>query len=170
MQSGNRRLFVWVEKEDTDVSHWQETERVSRQGVKVSGAETEIKLTLEATPDKYTDALTKQDQLTRECELLIESAKRIGARASFPEVPAPKDTKGIDIAIGAIILTAITTETISLLFQYIKRRIDSGLQKDYVYGVDIKKGGKRKTLKLRASNFSEKEISKIIESIKESIG
>ena len=51
----------------------------------MSGAETEIELMLEATLNKYTDVLTKKEQLTRECELLIESAKRIGARRVFSQ-------------------------------------------------------------------------------------
>jgi len=133
-------------------------------------AEIELELKLENIPSGSSDAQTKKQELTTECELLIESAKEMGARVNLPEITTSEGARGVEIAIGTIILTIITTESIRLLFQYIKNRIESGFQKDYNYEIVLNVGGERKSLEFRASNFTEKEISALTEKINEFIG
>lgn len=131
----------------------------------MSGVETEIELLLKDTSNKYIDAETKEKLLNRECELLINE---VGAR--FPKKATTKYDRGIEMILTSVILTAVTTKAIELLFQYIKNRIRSGYQKDYSYEMVLKKGGESKSFRFIASNFTEEEIHKITESIKKFIG
>jgi hypothetical protein len=136
---------------------------------KMDKAEVVLQLKLENIPSGSSDAQIKEELLTRECELLINEAGEMGVRASFPKKAATKYARGIEMVIGSVILTAVTTEAIKFLFQYIKNRIKAGYQQDYRYEMLLEKGGESKRVKFMASNLTEEEIRKIAESMKKFI-
>lgn len=131
---------------------------------------TEMELVLDVPLDKNVDVETKREQLTRECELLIKEAQGMGIRANFRPESASDNIKGDAVAMGVIILTPIVAESVRWLFEYIKGRIKAKVQVGYSYDMTIKKGRESKSISIRASNLTEEETNRIIESIKDFTG
>jgi len=127
----------------------------------------ELKFTLDFE-DGPEDFSVAKEEMFKECELLKDWVNDNNiASASTPEISTSRNVKGVEIAIGTIILTAIIGKAIDALLQYIKHRIESGFQKyDYIF--IFQKGEKR--LDIKSSNFTDLEISKLIKEMEDCFG
>jgi hypothetical protein len=89
----------------------------------------ELKLTFEFE-DKPEDISAANGEMFRECRSLVDYVNdHTDASATIPEISTKRNVKGMEIAIGTIILTAFAGEAVRGLLQFIKHRIESKFPK-----------------------------------------
>jgi hypothetical protein len=125
----------------------------------------ELKLRLEFE-DNPEDISAAKGEMFRECRSLVDYVNdHTDASATIPEISTQRNVRGMEIAIGTIILTAFAGEAVKGLLQFIKHRIESKFPK-YNYIIIILKSGKI-LVKVKSSNFIDLEISKLITEIED---
>ena len=122
-------------------------------------SELELVLEFEDGPEDPSDAKTEK---FRECEALVGFVNQYtGANARIPQESPPQGEKGM-IEIGTIILTAITSEVVGAIAEFIKERAESRyLKYDTIF---IFRSGE-KSLEIKSSNFTDTAILELIRKI-----
>ena len=114
----------------------------------------EVRLGFESKSKAGDPTSTAEDRraIEEEYKLLVEWANLKHVRTET-ETRQVKDTKGIEVVIGVLILKEITSKLIDDLYEYIKMRIKTRASKVTRFEIVYYEGGVEKKLEIKTSNY-----------------